>query len=131
MLRPNQLTVSSKERFRKMSKLGKKTVSGTMDGNDFSGTERSGRRRAVVKLDNPTLGSTKMIDKFNRKGELKTQKFVDRDASGKKIKVTKKKYACGTSCIEKKIIRAAAKAGIGKNAVISADRQVRTTTKYK
>lgn len=123
MLRPNQLTVSSKEKFRKMNKLNNSTVSGTEKGGK--------RRRVVVKLNNSNLGTTKMIDKFNKSGELKTQKLIDRDASGKKLKVTKKKYACGTSCIEKKIIRAAAKAGIGKNAVISPDRQVRTTTKYK
>lgn len=119
------------QKFSTQTSRRKKTVTGTMDGKEFSGTEKSGRRKAVVKVSNPTLGSSKMVDKFNRKGELKSQKFVDRDSSGKKLKVTKKQYASGTSNLGMKIRAAAAKAGIGKNREISADRNVTTRTKYK
>lgn len=71
---------------------GSKSVSGEMDGKTFTGYERSNSRKSVVKVSNPTSGSSKMVDKFDRSGKLKSQKIVDRNASGKKVQVIKKKY---------------------------------------
>jgi hypothetical protein len=68
----------------------------------FSGTVAENKRRAVMKVSNPEYGSTKSVEKFNKQGGLKSQKFVDRDLSGKVIKkeVTKvksQKYPSGGS----------------------------------
>jgi len=71
---------------------GGKTVSGEMDGQIFTGYEKGNSRRSVVKVSNPNLGSSKMIDKFDKNGKLKSQQFVDRNTSGKKVQVIKKKY---------------------------------------
>lgn len=70
---------------------GRKSISVEMDGKTFSGYERGNSRKAVVKVSNPTSGSSKMVDKFDRSGKLKSQKFVDRNAEGKKIQVIKRK----------------------------------------
>jgi len=70
---------------------GRKSVSGEMDGKTFTGYEKSNMRKAVVKVSNPTSGSSKMVDKFDRSGKLKSQKIVDRNAEGKKIQVIKRK----------------------------------------
>jgi len=77
--------------------IGKKksTVSITqgVDGKDvtFTGTAKEGNRKAVVKVSNPDYGSTKSIEKFGRKGDLKKQTVIDRDASGKLTKITRNK----------------------------------------
>lgn len=71
---------------------GRKTISGEMDGKTFTGTEKANKRKAVVKVSNPTEGSSKMVDRFDRSGKLKSQKIVDRNAQGKKVQVIKKKY---------------------------------------
>lgn len=66
----------------------RKTISMEMDGKTFKGTEKVGQR-SVVKVKNPELGSRKIVDVYTYGGDLKRQRIVDRDASGKKIKVTK------------------------------------------
>lgn len=66
----------------------RKTISMEMDGKTFTGTEKVGQR-SVVKVKNPELGSRKIVDVYTYGGDLKRQRIVDRDASGKKIKVTK------------------------------------------
>jgi hypothetical protein len=66
----------------------RKTISMEMDGKTFTGTEKVGKR-SVVKVKNPELGSRKIVDVYTSGGDLKRQRIVDRDASGKKIKVTK------------------------------------------
>lgn len=66
----------------------RKTISMEMDGKTFTGTEKVGQR-SVVKVKNPELGSRKIVDVYTTGGDLKRQRIVDRDASGKKIKVTK------------------------------------------
>jgi hypothetical protein len=69
---------------------GRKTVSMEMDGKTFTGTEKVGKR-SVVKVKNPELGSRKIVDVYTTGGDLKRQRIVDRDASGKKIQVIKRK----------------------------------------
>ncbi len=76
--------------YRKVT--GSKSVSGEMDGQLFTGYERGNSKRSVVKVSNPNLGSSKMVDKFDKNGKIKSQKIVDRNASGKKVQVIKKKY---------------------------------------
>ena len=77
--------------------LGRKTstvsVDYEVDGKNvpFTGTLTEGKRKAILNVSNPEYGTTKSIDRFNNRGALKSQKIVDRDASGKKIKVTKNK----------------------------------------
>jgi hypothetical protein len=71
---------------------GRSTVYGEMDGKRFTGTEKTNKRKSVLKVSNPNEGSSKMVDRFDRSGKLKSQKFVDRDANGKKVQVIKKKY---------------------------------------
>jgi hypothetical protein len=70
---------------------GRKTVSMEMDGKTFTGTDKMGMRRGVTKVSNPTAGSRKVVDVYNAGGNLKRQRIVDRDASGKKIQVIKRK----------------------------------------
>jgi len=69
---------------------GRKTVSMEMDGKTFTGTDKVGKR-AVVKVSNPTSGSRKFVNVYDKGGDLKRQRIVDRDASGKKIQVIKRK----------------------------------------
>lgn len=77
--------------------IGKKksTVSVTqdVDGKNvpFTGTVKENKRKAVMKVSNPDYGSTKTIEKFGRKGNLKSQTIFDRDASNKLSKVTRNK----------------------------------------
>lgn len=91
-LRETAASVKGKLQNAYRKATGRKSVSGEMDGKTFTGYEKSNMRKAVVKVSNPTEGSSKMVDRFDRNGKLKSQKMVDRDASGKKFKVTKKKY---------------------------------------
>ena len=76
----------------------------TIDGKSvpFEGTVKEGKKRAVMNVSNPKHGSTKTVEKFDKQGNLKKQKIVDRDSSGKLIKkeVTKEKsqkYSSGAS----------------------------------
>ena len=77
--------------------LGRKTstvsVDYEVDGKNvpFTGTVTEGKRKAIMNVSNPEYGSTKSVDRFNKRGALKSQRIVDRDTSGKKIKVTKNK----------------------------------------
>lgn len=57
----------------------------------FSGTVAENKRKAVMNVSNPEYGSIKSVEKFNKQGALKSQKFVDRDTSGKVTQVTKNK----------------------------------------
>jgi hypothetical protein len=70
---------------------GRKTVSMEMDGKTFAGTEKVGVRRSATKVSNPTSGSRKSVETYDNKGNPKRQRIVDRDASGKKIQVIKRK----------------------------------------
>jgi hypothetical protein len=70
---------------------GRKTISMEMDGKTFTGTDKMGMRRGVTKVSNPTAGSRKVVDTYTSEGNLKRQRIVDRDASGKKIQVIKRK----------------------------------------
>lgn len=65
----------------------------TVDKKDvpFSGTMAENKRKAVMNVSNPEYGSRKSVEKFNKQGALKSQKFVDRDTSGKVTQVTKNK----------------------------------------
>lgn len=65
----------------------------TVDGKDarFKGTVTEGKRKAIMNVSNPEYGSIKSVDKFNKAGGLKSQKFVTKDASGKTTQVTKRK----------------------------------------
>lgn len=48
-----------------------------------------GRRKTVTNIPSP-YGDTKIVEKFDRSGRLKSQKFVDKDRfSGKTNQVTK------------------------------------------
>lgn len=69
---------------------GRKTVSMEMDGKTFTGTDKVGKR-SVVKVSNPTAGSRKFVNVYDKGGDLKRQRIVDKDASGKKIQVIKRK----------------------------------------
>jgi hypothetical protein len=57
----------------------------------FKGSVTEGKRKAIMNVSNPEYGSRKSVDTFNKYGGLKSQKFVDKDASGKTIQVTKRK----------------------------------------
>ena len=57
----------------------------------FKGTVTEGKRKAVMNVSNPEYGSTKSIERFNRAGALKSQKFIDRNTEGKITQVTKTK----------------------------------------
>jgi len=69
------------------------------------------KKRVVTKVETPSYGSSKMVSRFNKEGNLKSQKFVERDSSGKKTQVVKKEYTSGNSELGMKIKRAAARAG--------------------
>ena len=69
---------------------GRSTVSMEMDGKTFTGTEKTGKR-TVTKVSNPTAGSRKSVETYDKGGDLKRQRIVDRDASGKKFQVIKRK----------------------------------------
>jgi hypothetical protein len=77
------------------NKLKGKTVSVdyTVDGKNvlFSGNVKEGKRKAVMNVSNPEYGSRKSVEKFNKQGGLKSQKFVDKNTSGKVVQVTKNK----------------------------------------
>jgi hypothetical protein len=66
---------------------GRNTISMEMDGKEFTGTEKIGRR-SVVKVKNPTAGSRKIVDVYTSEGNLKRQKIVDKFPGGRR-KVTK------------------------------------------
>ena len=57
---------------------------------EFTGTVRQNRRKSVLKVSNPTYGTVKSVEKFDRKGGLKSTKTVDKFPTGKKV-VTKTK----------------------------------------
>lgn len=57
----------------------------------FTGTLKETKRKAVMNVSNPEYGSSKSVEKFNRAGGLKSQKFVDKNAAGKTTQVTKTK----------------------------------------
>jgi hypothetical protein len=58
---------------------------------EFTGTVRQNKRKAVIKVSNPTYGTVKSVEKISRRGGVKT-KTVDKFPTGKKI-VTKTKIA--------------------------------------
>ena len=64
----------------------------TVDGKDktFSGTLAENKRKAVMNVSNPEIGSIKSVERF-KKGEIRSQKLVDKDTSGKVVQVTKRK----------------------------------------
>ena len=59
---------------------------------EFTGTVRENKRKAVLKVSNPTYGTVKSVEKFDRKGGLKSTKTVDKFPTGKKV-VTKTKVS--------------------------------------
>lgn len=65
----------------------------TVDGKDktFSGTLAENKRKAVMNVSNPEFGSIKSVERFNKQGGLKSQKFIEKDTSGKTVQVTKRK----------------------------------------
>jgi len=62
-----------------------KSVSVTMDGKPFSGTIKQTKRKTVMKVSNPTLGTSKMVDKLDKNSAIKKQKTVDVFPSGKRV----------------------------------------------
>ncbi len=83
------------------------SVDYTVDGKNatFKGTVVEGKRKAKMNVSNEKYGSVKSVEKFSKSGALKKQKFVDRDASGKLIKVTKNKVDKKTGNIYSRVTR--------------------------
>ena len=56
---------------------------------EFTGTVRENKRKAVLKVSNPTYGTVKKVETISKRGGVKT-KTVDKFPTGKKV-VTKTK----------------------------------------
>jgi hypothetical protein len=58
---------------------------------EFTGTVRQNKRKAVIKVSNPTYGTVKKVETISKRGGVKT-KTVDKFPTGKKV-VTKTKVS--------------------------------------